>query len=65
MNSEHLFCWHRHVVFDPMNAHSQADDPALVYVMQFNADERTCQEKREQKLADGVLTHDEQQFSGN
>ena len=40
MNSEHQVSWHRHIVFDPMNAHSQADDPALTYVMQFNADER-------------------------
>lgn len=34
-----------------MNAHSQADDPALVHVMQFNADERDSQEKLLQKLA--------------
>ena len=27
-----------------MNAHSQADDPALMYVMQFNAGEHTYQE---------------------
>jgi hypothetical protein len=32
------------IVFDPMNAHSQGDDPSLMYVMQFNADEREWQE---------------------
>ena len=32
--------WRRHTVFDPMNAHSQADDPTLMHVMQFNSDEQ-------------------------
>jgi hypothetical protein len=54
MNSEHQVSWHRHIVFDPMNAHSQADDPALTYVMQFNADEREWQENRLQALALGM-----------
>ena len=43
MNSEQQTSWRRHMVFDPMNAHSQADDPILMYVMQFNADERERQ----------------------
>ena len=37
MNSEPQISWRRHIVFDPMNVHSQADDPALMY-----ADEREC-----------------------
>ena len=44
MNSEQQFSWRRYMGFDPMNVHSQADDPALTYVLQFNADERRCQE---------------------
>ena len=51
MNTEQQLSWRRHITFDPMNAHSQADDPALTYVMQFNADEREYQERRSQKLA--------------
>jgi hypothetical protein len=46
MSSEQHISWRRHMVFDSMNAHSQADDPALTYVMQFNADERQCQQGR-------------------
>jgi hypothetical protein len=51
MNSEQQLSWRRHMAFDPMNAHSQADDPALVYVAQFNADERAWQKMCFQKLA--------------
>jgi len=40
MNSEQQTSWRRHIAFDPMNAHSQGDDPNLMYVVQFNADER-------------------------
>ena len=54
MSSEQPTSWRRHIAFDPMNAHSQADDPALTHVMQFNADEREWQEKRLQELALGV-----------
>ncbi len=46
MNSDQQIFWRRHAVFGPMNAHSQADDPTLVYVMRFNADESECQERR-------------------
>jgi hypothetical protein len=49
MHSEQQTSWRRHIVFDPMNAHSQGDDPSLVYVMQFNTDER---EWRELALSD-------------
>ncbi len=45
MNSDQQISWRRHMVFDPMNAHAQADDPSLTYVMQFNADARECQER--------------------
>jgi hypothetical protein len=45
MNSEQQAFWRRHIVFDPMNAHSQGDDPNLMCVMQFNADEREWQER--------------------
>ena len=51
MNREPQISWRRHIVFDPMNAHSQADDPALMYVMQFNADERECQDITQIELA--------------
>jgi hypothetical protein len=51
MNSEQQISWRRHMVFDPMNAHSQADAPALTHVMQFNADERQCQERRIEKIS--------------
>ena len=54
MNSEQQFSWHRHIAFDPMNAHSQADDPALTHVMQFNADEREYQERRSRELAHAI-----------
>ena len=56
MNTEQQLSWHRHIAFDPMNAHSQADDPTLTYVMQFNADERERQERLSQKLAHVVDT---------
>jgi hypothetical protein len=45
MNSDLQFPWRRHTVFDPMNAHSQGDAPALMYVMQFNTDEREHRER--------------------
>ena len=51
MDREPQIFWRRHIVFDPMNAHSQADDPALMYVMQFNADERACQDITRVELA--------------
>ena len=54
MHSEQPISWRRHVVFDPMDAHSQADDATLTYVMQFNADEREHQERRLQKLARSI-----------
>lgn len=50
MNSEQQFYLRRHIVFDPMNAHSQADDPSLLYVMRFNAEERESQEMHIQRL---------------
>ena len=31
MNSEQKTSWRRHMVFDPITAHSQADDPALTF----------------------------------
>ena len=46
MNSEQQTSWRRHIAFDPMNAHSQGDDPNLMYVVQFNADERQWQEAK-------------------
>ena len=51
MNREPQISWRRHIVFDTMNAHSQADDPALMYVMQFNADEREGQDITQVELA--------------
>jgi hypothetical protein len=60
MNSENPLSWRRHIVFDPMNTHSQADDPALAYVIQFNADERECQQSRLLKLTHGEEDRDGQ-----
>jgi hypothetical protein len=54
MDSETRISWQRNTIFDPMTAHSQADDPALAHVVQFNADEREHQERLFQKLARAV-----------
>lgn len=40
MNHAQQTSYSRHLVFDDMNAHSQADQPPLLYVTQFNAAER-------------------------
>ena len=37
----------RYTALDPMNAHSQAADLTLMCVMQFNSDERECQQRRQ------------------
>ena len=55
MNREPQISWRRHIVFDTMNAHSQADDPALMYVMQFNADEREFQDITQIELAIDIV----------
>ena len=60
MNHEQQIPWRRYTALDPMNAHSQADDPTLMYVMQFNSDENECQQRRRSKkrfvlkMIDGV-----------
>jgi len=43
MNTEQQVSWRRYTAFGAMNAHSQADDPTLMHVTQFNSDERKCQ----------------------
>lgn len=42
----------RLVTFDPMNAHSQAGEPPLCFVMEFNAAEREWQERLNRMLED-------------
>ena len=42
----------RLVTFDPMNAHSQAAEPPLCFVMEFNAAEREWQERLNRMLED-------------
>ncbi|MFL6606202.1 MAG: hypothetical protein ACJ8R9_33430 [Steroidobacteraceae bacterium] len=53
MSSEQQASWRRHIAFDPMNAHSQGDDPTLMYVMQFNADEREWWERSLSEVGGG------------
>ena len=36
--------WHRQAAFDAVNAHSQADEPPLSFVMEFNAAESEWRE---------------------
>ena len=62
MNSDHQFSWRRHIAFDSMNAHSQADDPALAHVMQFNTDERELARRfaqLETRLEKRLTEHDQ------
>lgn len=60
MNTEQQVSWRRYTAFGAMNAHSQADDPTLMYVTQFNSDERVFQERRRRKqlaLGSGEAGH--------
>jgi hypothetical protein len=40
----------RLITFDPMNAHSQAGEPPLCFVMEFNAAEREWQDRLKRML---------------
>jgi hypothetical protein len=40
----------RLVTFDPMNAHSQAGEPTLCFVMEFNAAEREWRDRMDRML---------------
>lgn len=54
MNSDQQINWRRHIMFDPMNAHSQADDPSLMHVVQFNADAREFRRRHLLGLTSGA-----------
>ena len=44
--------WRRQTAFDAVNAHSQAGEPPLCFVMEFNAAEREWQDRLKRMLED-------------